>query len=570
MNFIRNVKVKIKLLVSFLIVAVFIGIVGGVGIVSLKNVDKSAQLMYSQNLRTVYILTDMEKNLTEIRACLVSLVFKRDSSQKSELEKTITDNQTQDEKYMREYEKFSVSDDEKKIYDSFLSYLKQYRSLRDDIIKSINENDYGKAAEKYSEVPQVRVAMISSLDKLIQTNLNDAKVANNDINSIYKMSNITICIITLLGFVMAVILGIFMTSDVSKPLEKIRDYANRLAAYDFSIPINITRKDEFGQTGVQLNRAQENVSTLVKVIQEKSQDIGAYSEELSATVEELASKTSSIDEAVININNNMHDSSAGTEEINASIQEVDSSINILSQRAIDGSNNASDAKERAIEVKNNSQKAIEDTRAIYSEKQQRMLKVIEDGKVVDDIRVMADTIADISEQTNLLALNAAIEAARAGDLGKGFAVVAEEVRKLAEESAQAVGSIKQTIIIVQEAFKNSVDTGSDILGFINKDVHEQFNSYEETGNQYYKDSDFVSKISEEIATMSEEVTATVGQVSEAMQSMAEAVQKSSEQAEIIKESVSETTEAIAQVAVTAQNQAELAENLNEIVEKFKV
>jgi methyl-accepting chemotaxis protein len=252
------------------------------------------------------------------------------------------------------------------------------------------------------------------------------------------------------------------------------------------------------------------------------------------------------------------------------IQEVDSSINVLSQKAMDGSSNANSAKERAIEVKNNSQKALKEAKQISYEKQQRMIKVIEDGKVVNNIRVMAETIAEISEQTNLLALNAAIEAARAGEMGKGFAVVAEEVRALAEQSGEAVKNIQETIIKVQEAFKNSIDTGSDILGFINGDVNTQFEAYEKTGNQYYNDSDFVSNMSEEIAAMSEEVTATVGQVSEEIQNMAEVTQKSSGHAEIIKVTMNETTQGLEQVALTAQNQAELAQKLNEIVQKFKI
>ncbi|WP_457825543.1 hypothetical protein, partial [Staphylococcus aureus] len=88
-----------------------------------------------------------------------------------------------------------------------------------------------------------------------------------------------------------------------------------------------------------------------------------------------------------------------------------------------------------------------------------------------------------------------------------------------EQSAEAVNNIKETITKVQGAFKNSIDTGNDILEFINKDVNVQFEAYEQTGNQYYKDSDFVSNMSEEIAAMSEEVTATVGQVNEAIQNM---------------------------------------------------
>ncbi len=354
------------------------------------------------------------------------------------------------------------------------------------------------------------------------------------------------------------------------PLNKIKDLAQRLSNYDFSTPIIITRKDEFGQTGVALNKAQENVNSLIKIIMENSQDISASSEELSATVQELSSKAEAIDEAVNTIATGMQESSAATEEISASIEEVDSSVNELSSKAMEGSNNSNQSKTRAMEVKANSEKAIEETRREYADKQENMKKAIEAGKVVDSIKVMADTIGSIAEQTNLLALNAAIEAARAGERGRGFAVVAEEVRKLAEQSAEAVTNIQETIVKVQDAFKGSITTGSDILEFINTKVHQQFDAYGETGKQYYNDADFVSKMSEEIAAMTEEITATVGQVSEAVQNMAMNSQKSSEQAETIKINMDETAKAIEQVAVTAQSQAELAQKLNDIVQKFKI
>ncbi|WP_160688614.1 methyl-accepting chemotaxis protein [Clostridium sp. C2-6-12] len=570
MSFLGNVKVRIKLIAAFLIIAVLIGIIGIVGIVSFKNIGKESELMYANNLRSVYILTDMKENLSEVRTDLMSLVYKKISSEKSDLKNDIEENQKENEQYMTEYEKFDIGNEEKKTYDAFIGYLKQYRELRAEIVKHVDVDDYAKAEEKYAEIPKVRKAMFESLDKLIEINLHDAKLANDKIQATNAKSTSIMIGISFVGFIMAIALGVFMAQNINKPLQKIVEFAKRLSSYDFSTPMNVTRKDEFGQTGVELNKAQENVSGLVKLIQEKSEDIGAFSEELSATVEELASKTVSIDEAITSINENMHDSSAGAEEISASVQEVDSSINILSQKAMDGSTNANKSKDRANKVKIESQKTIEDTRFIYHEKRQRMLDVIEEGKVVDDIRVMADTIADIADQTNLLALNAAIEAARAGEMGKGFAVVAEEVRTLAEESGEAVKNIQNTIVKVENAFKKSLDTGNEILEFINNEVNNQFEAYKKTGEKYYKDSDFVSDMSEEIAAMSEEVTATVGQVSQAIQNMAEAAQKSTEQAETIKASMNETTQAIEQVAVTAQNQAELAQNLNEIIGKFKV
>jgi len=570
MGFLKDIKVKTKLIVSFIIVAILIGVVGAIGIMSLKTVDANSEEMYSNSLQSVYMLNDMKQNLTEIESDMLQLVYVRDDSKKANLEKDIQVSKDENDKYIANYEKLSMNYVEKQIWPTFKNQLGQYRTLRENIIKIVDDGNFDEAVKQYQQIPAVSDAMFDNLNKLMNTNVDNAKTANLNNHSIYLNSNITMEILMIVGFLIAIGIGLILSKDINAPLLKIKYLAENLAEFDFSVPIIITRRDEFGQTGKALNKSIENLSSLVKLIMENSQDMSASSEELSATVQELTSKTEEIDNAVANIAYEMQESSSSSEEITASVEEVDSSINELSEKAMEGSNNANKSKERATEVEKKGKEAIEEVRNLYEEKKKNMLMAIEDGKVVDNIKVMADTIASISEQTNLLALNAAIEAARAGEQGKGFAVVAEEVRKLAEQSSQAVIGIQDTIVKVQDAFKNLSGNGEDVLKFINENVDPQFEDFENVGNQYYSDSDFVSKMSEEIASMSEELTATVAQVSEAVQNMSGTAQKSSENAEIIKISVDETTKAIGQVAITAQNQSEFAQKLNEMVHKFKL
>jgi Methyl-accepting chemotaxis protein len=571
MRFFVNLSVRKKLISVFSIISIFIVLIGIQGILSSAKINEGSKAIYSDNLISIRDLEEVKGNINNIGASVLRIVFERDRSKLDEDIKAIEDFTEEDAIFMKEYNNLSLTSEEKKTFDDFENDLVKYREERTKVIELVKANNYDEAVKVYnSEMTVIRVSMLEKLDKCIDINEQSAKQAN--LNNISQFNNVrnTIILYTAIGYLIIIFMAYILIKNIIYPLNKTKDLAQRLSTYDFSTPITITRKDEFGQTAIALNTAQENVNSLVKLIMQNSQDISASSEELSATIEELSSKAVIIDEAVNTIASGMQESSSASEEISASVEEVDSSINELSSKAMEGSNNANQSKERATEVKNNSQKAIDETLRVYAQKQKNMEKAIEDGKVVDSIKVMADTIGSIAEQTNLLALNAAIEAARAGEQGKGFAVVAEEVRKLAEQSAQAVINIQDTIVKVRQAFKSSIDTGSDILQFINIQVHEQFDAYGETGNQYYNDSDFVSKMSEEIAAMSEEITATVGQVTEAVQNMEQASQKSSEEAETIKQSMDETTKAIEQMALTAQSQAELAQKLNEMVQQFKI
>lgn len=570
MNFLRNVKIKVKLIVSFVIVAMLIGVVGIIGTLSLRTINSNSKSMYNDELLGTYMLTDMNKNLIESKSDIIELIYVKDESRKSHLKDNIKTNDNETQKYIVSYEKLSMNEKQKQIWNTYKSQFEIYKSLKERIMSFVNEGNLEKAGEEYKQFLTTTDLMISNLNKLITNNLNQAKKFNLDTSLIYARSNKIMVALIIIGLLCAVFLGLGTSIHINEPLVKIQSLAERLAVYDFSSSISITREDEFGKIGSALNKAQENVNHLLRTIIENTQDMSASSEQLYAAIEEVSTKIKDIDDEVNNVYGGVEETSASSEEITASVEEVDSSINELSEKAAEGSNNASNSKQRAMKVRQNGKASLEEVRNLYKENKENMIKSIEDGKIVNDIKIMADTILGIAEQTNLLALNAAIEAARAGEQGKGFAVVAEEVRKLAEQSSQAVTGIQDTIVKVQEAFKNLSKNANEVLKFINENVNPKFTELENVGDEYYNDSNFVNDMSEDIASMSEELAATINQVSDAVQNMASTAQKSSESIETIRDSINATTKEMEQVALTAQSQSEVTQNLNQIVQKFKI
>lgn len=383
----------------------------------------------------------------------------------------------------------------------------------------------------------------------------------------------SIGLVIVIGLVLSCIVAFCIENVITKPIIKITALIKKAGDYDLTYDKDLDKllknKDEIGQLSNAFNNMRSEFAIFIKQTLEKASEMSVGSETLATTVDELTLKAENIDKVVNKISDDVQETSASSEQMSASIQEVDSSLNVLSSKALEGSNSAAKSKEKAIDVKNKGIISIDQTRRLYNEKKEKGLKAIEDAKVVDNIKVMADTISGLSEQTNLLALNAAIEAARAGEQGKGFAVVAEEVRQLAEQSSEAVASIQTTIIKVQEAFKNLSDNSIDVLNFIRESVDPQFEAMKETGEQYFNDSEFVTKMTDEIAAMSEELTATMDEVSLAIQKTADTAQKSAGNTEIIKARIDETTKAIEQVEIASDKQAKLAEEINSMVNKYK-
>lgn len=130
-------------------------------------------------------------------------------------------------------------------------------------------------------------------------------------------------------------------------------------------------------------------------------------------------------------------------------------------------------------------------------------------KNADDITQVVDLITSIANQTNLLALNAAIEAARAGEAGRGFSVVADQVRKLADESKQAVKRTNTMVSQIVKAVETQATAAAKIVNAV----------------------DNIATVSEETSASTEEASAAAEEQASSMQEIASIAQKLSELAE---------------------------------------
>ncbi|MBE6070388.1 MAG: methyl-accepting chemotaxis protein [Clostridium butyricum] len=380
----------------------------------------------------------------------------------------------------------------------------------------------------------------------------------------------TFITLLLVAIPLCIVVGFINSIKILKPLRKIQQLADRLSNYDISSEIKLDKDDEFGFIAKSLNKAQDNMRNLLKVCGENSSNVESLSEEISATIQELSFTLEFIDKEIEKIDEGGQDNSGTVEEIYASIQQVTANIEELSARSETGSSNSNQIKDRASNVELNSQKAIENTTRVYHDKEKVIMQAIEESKVVEEIKLMADSIAGIAEQTNLLALNAAIEAARAGEAGKGFAVVAEEVRELAEESSASVVTIQNTINKVEEAFKNLSDNSKDIINFIKTDIKKDLINYGKVGEEYRKDGEFIAEMSEQIAIMSEAVNASIQEVSASIAVTAKNSEDVAESTHNIKKSIDSVSDTMKQLSFTAESEAKKAKELTSAISKFRI
>lgn len=370
-----------------------------------------------------------------------------------------------------------------------------------------------------------------------------------------------------------------------KPLHETIDRAKDLAEgeADLTKRIEVSKEDEIGQLAGYFNKFIERIQGIVIEVKENTENISSASSQFSSVASQMAAISDNVTAQAGNVASATEEVTANIANIASASEEMSVNISTVSSTAEEMSQNmttvASSTEEMSVsihQIADNAKDAskIADKAVDMAGESTRTMGNL--GTAAEEIGKVTEVIKRIADKTNLLALNATIEAASAGDAGKGFAVVANEIKELANQSAQAAEDIANRIKGVQANTTNAIKVIDDvavIIKSINEAVIVITNSVEQ---QSMAANDISSNILEAKGGVNN-IANAVTELSKAASDMSinagEAAKGSNEVSSNISDvnrASIESNNGAQQVSSSSEDLARIASTLLEIVNRFKL
>ncbi len=390
----------------------------------------------------------------------------------------------------------------------------------------------------------------------------EMEVLDNRIQNIFLASSIIMVIIS-------IIMSLVMSRIVTRPIISLIRVARRVQSGDLTKYVETDRKDEIGTLAEVFNNMVEKLRKMVLNIEEETEKLVNASSYFKTSSTETGQAAEEIASSIMQV-------AEGNDEASNQVGILED----ISDQLEDGVRKLNNNVESSFEVARNSENAAKLGKQSIENAVQQLDTVRESvtfatetiGKLNNhsqQIGKMVELIEGISSQTNLLALNAAIEAARAGENGRGFSVVAEEVRELAEESAEAAGQITGLINDIQSEITATVNS----MNVNARQVKKQIKSINDAGDSLDNIVSFARKTREEVENIQEfasglhEDNLKIGKI---IDSLAAAVQENAASSEEVSAFAQEQTATMEEVAASADDLDNMVNQLENLVNEFNV
>lgn len=377
-------------------------------------------------------------------------------------------------------------------------------------------------------------------------------------------------VILLLGIIWSGLLAFFAARLITKPLDRLAAVASEVANGQLNQEVVIPSSDD------EIRALSTSFDTMLKNLQEMVQNIDVHFKNTNESVVQLRAASSMVAQHSDLISASVEDISKGAESSSEAIQQTVESVEEATALAQKVQEKAGLSKEKSTTMLS----TLNDSKQVVHQLVEGIQKLAKDQELslkdVDHLKENAlqvesiiTMVGEIAEQTNLLALNASIEAARAGEHGKGFAVVAEEIRKLADQSAQAVGRISSLIEAIQ-------DDVNQVVNKINENVQlaiRESNNGVTTNASIEQMSGSVEEVAGEIDVILSIVNqqlASIQATASQSQEVAAIAEETSAGAEEVNASIHEQAASIGKVDHLVHDLEEQASELNKQIQKFRM
>ena len=374
----------------------------------------------------------------------------------------------------------------------------------------------------------------------------------------------------IIPIILAGILTIYLIKRTTDPLKAIIRFANRIAEGDLTgEPLKVKNKDEIGRLSKDLNTLATNFRLIISELTASSSQLAAFSEELSVSGEEISAAAEQNMQSFHQVEVASEDQTKIAGETNALLEMIAERTQEIKDQASELNAISTDTTDKAETGGNMIRNSVQQMELIdqQTNKASQMIGILnEKSGEINDIILM---ITKISEQTNLLALNASIEASRAGESGKGFAVVANEIRRLAEQSAESTGKISDLIKDVQTDTMNAVAETNESINYVKegtKVITEAGISFREIKEAIDKETAFFQIINEKI----DQIVQDISQIVASMRDITGISGNNTDKAKEVFNASEEQVNSIHELNTLMNNLNELADELNKRTHRFIV
>lgn len=546
----KNLKIGVKLLVTFSIIIILFCLTVGTAIYGLEENATKYSDFYNVGYQITNKVMSMRREMQIIVKDLAFITIEDDSDKSdSYLEnlRSALSSLEEDANWL-----FKHFTGDSALLETFATNVTAAVEMQETVINTAH-TDMEKARtmllDEYQPLVEEATDVLVQMSEIAEK---DAELDHENTVTLQKYLVIGLIGMAAVALLITFFVSSYLTAGITKPLRELEIAAGKVVEGDFDITISYKSKDELGRLAEAFRNMADILGTVIsdasRLLSEMSNgnfDVRTRAEEryvgsfqslllsirklnrdLSSTLGQINRSADQVASGSGQVSGGAQALSQGATEQAATVEQLAATITGISHQVKDTAKNALEAKEQSSEAGNEV--------AECNQQMQEMISAMEEiTRTSNEINKIVKTIESIAFQTNILALNAAVEASRAGVAGKGFAVVADEVRTLASKSSEASQNTAELI----ESSIRAVERGTRIAGSTAESLVKVMDEVRIASAKV----DMIADAAEEQSSAIEQVTLGMDQISSVVQTNSEtavesaaASQELSQQAEMLK------------------------------------